>query len=69
MFQTHSVNQTLWFDSEEGDWIPIYNDIDLKIDNDNHTFNYIVKEITEAVQWFNEKSVGKWNISIIHYIK
>ena len=41
-------NHTLWFDSDDGDWTPIYNDTDFKIDNDNEIFDYTIKKITEA---------------------
>lgn len=44
MFRTHSV-----FDRDEGAWMSVYIDTDLKLDNDNIILNYIVKQITEPV--------------------
>lgn len=41
-------NHTLWFDSDDGDWVSVYNNTDFKIDNDNDTFGYAIRKITES---------------------
>lgn len=52
MFQIDSVTKPSSLIQME-ETVPLYIMTDFKLDNDNDTFNYIVKEITETVlvQW------------------